>query len=253
MRGSESIDFLHRISTNDLLQFPDGQVRFTLLVSDKGRIIDAAWIVHRNDHVLILLSKGTAEGTILWLNRYIIMEDIALTNVSSEYSVTIFADKEKGHYHTEYFGHTVSFNIDGSSPDVSETSIEYERWRIDQGIPKIGHEIVQDYNPLELNLWNWISFTKGCYIGQEVIARLDTYNKVQRTLCKFSSGDTVLEQTILCDTSGNELGKITSVISDGSDVVGLAMLRSTAASTGSTYHLKDSDKTVKIEKVFRKE
>lgn len=63
----------------------------------------------------------------------------------------------------------------------------------------------------------------------------------------------VLEQTILCDTSGNELGKVTSVITDGSYVIGLAMLRSTAASTGSTYHLKDSDKTVKIEKVFRKE
>ncbi|MQG19030.1 MAG: hypothetical protein FI687_04575 [SAR202 cluster bacterium] len=55
--------------------------------------------------------------------------------------------------------------------------------RIDQGIPEFGKELTEKYNPLEGNLINSISFNKGCYVGQEVIARLNTYKKVQNSLC----------------------------------------------------------------------
>ena len=49
-------------------------------------------------------------------------------------------------------------------------------------MPDWGTEITQDYNPHEARLTHAISFTKDCYTGQEVIARLDTYEKVQKYL-----------------------------------------------------------------------
>jgi folate-binding protein YgfZ len=54
--------------------------------------------------------------------------------------------------------------------------------RVESGMPDYGTEITQDYNPYEARLTYAISFTKGCYTGQEVIARLDTYDKVQKYL-----------------------------------------------------------------------
>jgi folate-binding protein YgfZ len=54
--------------------------------------------------------------------------------------------------------------------------------RVESGMPDWGTEITQDYNPHEARLTHAISFTKGCYTGQEVIARLDTYDKVQKYL-----------------------------------------------------------------------
>jgi folate-binding protein YgfZ len=54
--------------------------------------------------------------------------------------------------------------------------------RIKSGMPDWGTEITQDYNPHEARLIKAVSFTKGCYTGQEVIARLDTYDKVQKYL-----------------------------------------------------------------------
>ncbi len=54
--------------------------------------------------------------------------------------------------------------------------------RVESGMPDWGTEITQDYNPHEARLLNAVSFTKGCYTGQEVIARLDTYDKVQKYL-----------------------------------------------------------------------
>ena len=55
-------------------------------------------------------------------------------------------------------------------------------YRIEQGIPVAPYELNDQYNPHEVNLLGMVSFTKGCYIGQEVIARLDTYDKVQKQL-----------------------------------------------------------------------
>ena len=57
----------------------------------------------------------------------------------------------------------------------------------------------EDYNPLEAGLIGSIDFTKGCYIGQEVIARLDSYHKVQKYLVKleFSPGSVVSTGAIL--------------------------------------------------------
>ncbi len=57
-----------------------------------------------------------------------------------------------------------------------------ELLRIEAGWPGAGHELSEEWNPLETELRQFISFTKGCYTGQEVIARLNTYKKVQRTL-----------------------------------------------------------------------
>jgi len=54
--------------------------------------------------------------------------------------------------------------------------------RIEEGIPVCGKELGERFNPLEAGLIDSISFSKGCYIGQEVIARLNTYKKVQRHL-----------------------------------------------------------------------
>jgi folate-binding protein YgfZ len=57
-----------------------------------------------------------------------------------------------------------------------------EALRVELGIPAFGKELGESYNPLEAGLLPLISFTKGCYIGQEVVARLNTYDKVKKRL-----------------------------------------------------------------------
>jgi folate-binding protein YgfZ len=57
-----------------------------------------------------------------------------------------------------------------------------EAYRILNGIPGPDTELNEDHNPLEAGLWDSVSFDKGCYVGQEVVARLNTYDKVSRAL-----------------------------------------------------------------------
>ena len=58
----------------------------------------------------------------------------------------------------------------------------YEKARIEAGLPVLGRELGDHCNPLEAGLKQSVSFTKGCYIGQEVVARLNSYSKVRRHL-----------------------------------------------------------------------
>ena len=53
-------------------------------------------------------------------------------------------------------------------------SLTYNVLRIRAGRPGVGHELSTDYIPLELGLWDEVSFTKGCYTGQEIIARMES-------------------------------------------------------------------------------
>ena len=71
---------------------------------------------------------------------------------------------------------------------------EFSSFKIKNVIPFGHNEINLSFNPLELNLIHLVDFEKGCYVGQEVIARLDTYNKVQKKLIminKVNSGNLI--------------------------------------------------------------
>lgn len=68
--------------------------------------------------------------------------------------------------------------------------LAYDQARVEAGEPALGQDIGEDCNPLEAGLKDSVSFTKGCYIGQEVVARLNSYAKVRRHLrgLRFPAG-----------------------------------------------------------------
>ena len=83
--------------------------------------------------------------------------------------------------------------------------------RIEHGVPTYGSELTEEVNPLEAGLVDFISFNKGCYIGQEVVARLNTYDKVQRQLVLVSwtgSSDRDARAALFLD--GDKVGEIPS-------------------------------------------
>jgi folate-binding protein YgfZ len=91
----------------------------------------------------------------------------------------------------------------------------YHTYRVEKGIPAYPNELNDSYNPHEADVIHHVSETKGCYIGQEVIARLDTYDKVQRELKHFhfmSEFDFNGNSHAIKDVSGNSIGAITTIV-----------------------------------------
>jgi len=87
----------------------------------------------------------------------------------------------------------------------------YETLRVEAGMPAHGKEMDERFNPLEARLQPYLNFMKGCYIGQEVVARLDTYQKVQKLLVslKLVNGHEVMPGAALLH-EGKDAGFVTS-------------------------------------------
>ncbi|MEO1520137.1 MAG: folate-binding protein [Cyanobacteria bacterium J06633_2] len=109
----------------------------------------------------------------------------------------------------------------------------WEHLRITQGRPMPEHELTDDYNPLEAGLWNTVSFEKGCYIGQETIARLDTYNGVKQQLWGIQLNQAADPGTVITE-GDNKIGRLTSVIQTDDGLLGLAYIRTKAGGAGLT-------------------
>lgn len=106
----------------------------------------------------------------------------------------------------------------------------YEDLRILQGKPKPKTELTEEFNPLESGLWEAISFNKGCYIGQETIARLNTYQGIKQKLWGIKLKQPInpeIEQ-IITNLEGEKIGKLTSYTETESDFLGLGYIRTKA-------------------------
>jgi folate-binding protein YgfZ len=116
----------------------------------------------------------------------------------------------------------------------------FEAARVGQAVPAYGQEMGDPYNPLETGLIGSIDFAKGCYIGQEVIARLDTYQKVKKHLVKlrFSADAVVSDGASLC-LNGQTAGSVTSVtrIPTTGGLIGLGYVQTRSAATGTRLEL----------------
>ncbi len=107
----------------------------------------------------------------------------------------------------------------------------WEQLRIQQGRPVPDCELTEDYNPLEAGLWQTISFNKGCYIGQETIARLNTYKGIKQKLWGVRLEASAQPGTAIT-VDGDKVGKLTSFTETESSPFGLAYIRTKAGGIG---------------------
>lgn len=275
LSGKDATDFLHRISTNELNALNSGEALQTVLVTEKGRVIDSILVVRGDGNLSVITSRGAPRRVKEWLERFIISEDVGVRDRTGERVLFACMNGRKApqlvrteshmlSFVTKYFTVNTEFYL-AEKDESALTQFEesgysqvgndaYEAFRIEQGIPNYQKEMTGEFNPLELNLRDQISFDKGCYIGQEVIARLDTYQKAQRCLCLVKmEGSVFLRESYVLTSDGKEIGRITSHspnLLEHGFVRGLAVIRKECAVGGSTVRTKDGGDGVMIERVF---
>jgi len=101
----------------------------------------------------------------------------------------------------------------------------WERLCLEQGRPEADWELTGSYNPLEAGLWSAISLSKGCYIGQEVLAKQVTYGRIRQTLWGVRLSESVEPGTEV-QIEGNKAGILTRSGRTEQGYIGLAYIRS---------------------------
>jgi folate-binding protein YgfZ len=115
-------------------------------------------------------------------------------------------------------------------PELSAEQAERQRLRV--GFPAAPGELNDTTNPFELGLASWVSLSKGCYVGQETLAKLATYDGVKQQLRHWRAGrtgpaaaDSLSPGTPLTTAAGERAGVITSRLAGPDGVEGLALVR----------------------------
>lgn len=121
--------------------------------------------------------------------------------------------------------------IDQGALPMGETL--WQELRIGQGRPAPGQELTEDYNPLEAGLWQTISLSKGCYIGQETIARLHTYRGVKQQLWGVRLTQAAAPDSIV-RVGTEKIGRLTSCVATPDGYLGLAYIRTKNVEPGLT-------------------
>ena len=119
-----------------------------------------------------------------------------------------------------------------------------EAIRVERGKPVAGKELTEDYNPLEAGLLDYVSFNKGCYVGQEVVTRLDTYDKVQKHLVGLAfplafPGASAPAEGATLFAGGKRTGTVTSLATSPTHgrAIGLGYVRKAEAAPGTRLNV----------------
>jgi folate-binding protein YgfZ len=122
----------------------------------------------------------------------------------------------------------------------------YTTLYVEQGYPIFGHELSLDYIPLETGLWDAVSFHKGCYVGQEIIARMESRGRLAKQLrgLRFAGGPFPQPPAPL-EVAGKEAGTLTSLVnSPRFGPIGLAYVRTAHAEPGTVIDFPDTQAVV---------
>ena len=219
--GPDAGDYLQRMVSNDVAALAAGEACPALLLTPKARVIAPLVVLRRGeDDFLLLTEPGLGEVVRSHLIR---MRLRARCEIELERHESALVFGGEGGFATDWPGAREVLDL-GLEPTLDEEDVELRR--IEAGVPRWGREIDERVLPAEAGLdATHVSFSKGCYPGQEPVARLHYRGHPNRRLRVVELED-VPEYDAPLLHDGREVGRVTSAARrpDGS-VVALAYVR----------------------------
>ena len=249
MTGRDRVRFLHGMCTNDIKKLQPGQGCMAAIVNRQGKMV-AEMIAYAAENALLLeMDRSNLQPTIDHLSRFLVADDVAL-KISDAAVVGLWGPRAKAllglrdlpdfHFQMRDSGLVArnrTLGVEGShlllpaarADEVARILghgvapagfVAAEALRIENGFPRWGADMDASLLPMEAGLEPIaVSYTKGCYIGQEVIQRVKTYSEPPKMLVQLEVADAAPGDKVAADAE--EIGAVTSAVSS----VALAIVR----------------------------
>ncbi len=274
--GSDARTFLQSKLTADLKRRPAGSGGYAVAVDINGRVIFDADVISvpsaEGESFVFVSEPGFAEVATTHFDRYIIMESVELESLSSTHTVIELAHPDAAAiadgliasagarfvvdaYRSPATHKQViveSDQLEGARRFLADQALQevdaglFAALEVELGIPRVGRDVVAGKHiPLEVGLHPGVHFNKGCYLGQEVIERLDARGAPSRQMMRVRwHGDGVASGTPVLDSKG-AAGHVTACVRDAEGTLGLAIIRRRALD-GEGLSLEGTGQTVEL-------
>jgi folate-binding protein YgfZ len=253
--GADYLRYLNGQLTQDLKKVTSQAALPACVTSAKGRLQAEVWVVAGEGDgglpaLFVDAPRELREALLARLERYIVADDVSVVDVTGEAELLHFPGAQLPdlpELNLLSKAQAARLGADGwdvwvpaerfeelctSLGDRLGSREDYERMRVERGIPAWGAELSEETLPPEAGLdKTHVDYHKGCYIGQEVISRLKSVGHVNRVLRKFrgapqGQSEGVAPSAPMCHPAAGEalyvpgdsekqVGTLTSVVSDG--------------------------------------
>src|ERR1700730_16139257 len=201
VEGADATGFLQRLITNSVLNIPMGEGRYAGLLTPQGKLLFDFFVVPLPEgpeagYLIDCASEQTAD-LVKRLNLHKMRANIAIEDKSKKFAVAAIFRGEapagiEGVFYRDTRGPSMGLRVIAprealAKLDRGEAS-RYEAHRIAQGVPKGGVDFVHGnafVHDVNLDLMNGVDFKKGCYVGQEVVARVHYRNSARKRVVKI--------------------------------------------------------------------
>ena len=249
VRGVDAGAWLHDLVTADVEGLEAGQSRRSLVLTPTGRIRADFHVARNDDNTFLLLQSGEQpEAVDAILAPYVLSSDVELENGTERSSIVAvpgaWAPQDGD------AGLVLAPSVLGSGHDIVVASGEplrvirgrltergltevtpddIETWRIHRGVARMGADFGPDALPAEAGLEETIDFTKGCFLGQESVAKVRNLGHPPRVLLPVGSATAILPgATVLAH--GVPVGEVTSAAERNGEMRAIVRIRWDAAS-----------------------
>jgi len=270
IQGEDRAAFLQRQSTNDLGLLEAGRPLITVLTSPTARILDVLILFHGENEIGVITLPGYAERTARYLRgRIFFMDKVTITDDSVHWAQIDLVGEQAGEMAAalcqgeEYegsrylplppiLGRGYRLLLPQQAAHAARSVLANAGWvelsteerhilRVEAGLPAPHSELIEEFTPLEVGLQFAISTTKGCYTGQEVIARQITYDKVTRRLCGVRLHAPAPAGARIWTEDGSPVGELTSFAqSPRFGAIGLAVVKRPYDEAGTKLQIGES-------------
>ena len=219
--GSDVKDFLQGQMTQDINSISNQSYKMTSILNPKGRMIVSGLIKKSEDIFFLIISKDLSEDILNWLSRYILRSDVIITiedfniiglnNVNHKKLINHQDDSQQlniSPIDVDKDRYILIINNEVVTEDDSIQSINENDWilaDIKRGLAIIDKNNSEKYIPqmINLDLLEGISFSKGCYTGQEVVARVQHRGKIKQRIfyitIESNSNEIDAQSEVMCE------------------------------------------------------
>jgi folate-binding protein YgfZ len=211
--GADRVEFLHGQCTNEIRRLQAGESCYAAFLNAKGKMRGEGQVICLADAFLLEVNPGLAPS----LEKFIITEDVTIEDVSASLDEWLVIGDEvvAPPLPLITFPHPLGLCVIGNGIMTGTIDAEaLEVLCIERAVPKWGVDMDENTIPIEAGLEaRAINYDKGCYIGQETIARIKTYGHVNRRLVQMAmTGESIPARGDKIFLEGREIGQVTSAV-----------------------------------------